>query len=77
MAKFTQEEIEYQTWLVKISLDNERANYDHIKELGESLIACDDYDFKVIIKNEFYYHDKIKWGAVDFEQLRQSVADCI
>ena len=71
------ENVKYQTWLVCINLDNERANYEHQKELGESLLACDDYDFKVIIKNEFYYHDKIHWDEVDFNKVREHIAENI
>lgn len=74
---YTEEEIEYNTWLVNVNLDNEKSSYDRIKCLGEQLLACDDYDFKVIIKTEFSYHDSIIWEAVDFQKVKENIAELI
>ena len=71
------EKVKYQTWLVKVNLDNERSNYEHIVEQGESLLQMSDYDFKVALKNEFSYHDVIDWEQVDLKEIRESIADSI
>lgn len=68
---------EYQTWLVKVNLDNVKINYDTVRDYGEHLLTCDDYDFQVIIKNEMCFYDKIEWSFVDWAEIRESVAEMI
>ena len=77
MKKYTIEEENYNTWLLCVNLDNIKSNYDHMKDLGEELLACDNYDFKVILKNEFSYHDVIIFEAVDYMKVRSHIAESV
>ncbi|MFW6025636.1 MAG: hypothetical protein ACOCRX_04775 [Candidatus Woesearchaeota archaeon] len=70
-----EEERNYQNWLVKVNIENHPTSIEYIKEEGERLLVADDYDLKIMVQRNCYFHDKIDWQNVDIKELREFIAD--
>lgn len=67
----------YNTWLVKINLDNIKANYDTIKQHGKEMLKLNDEELRTFLKGQFSYNDRIIWKYVDLKSIRELIADTL
>jgi len=71
-----QDEIDYMTWLLNVNVDNIQSNQEAIKEEGERLLVCDDYDLKMFLKT-LSVHDEIEFDKIDYKKVRENIAEFI
>ena len=71
------EQREYNTWLVRVNLNNIKTNYDTIITDGHAILRLPDDELKTFLKTQISYHDKINWSNVDIEKIREEIVDIL
>ncbi len=70
------ERIEYQTYLLKINLDNIKSNYDYLMEETSNMLKMNDNELLEIFRNNtFDFHDTIDFDYIDIKEMREYLED--
>ncbi len=75
IKKLDPQKIEYNTWLLKINIDNVESNYRLVKANCRYYYIADDKDLLHICKTEFNLYDTIIWKYVDWDKMREYFKD--
>ena len=66
---------EYNTWLLKVNLDNIQENYTRLTKEVSFLLLDSDYAILRQLELNYTYNDNIDFGNVDIEDIKEYLQD--